>query len=116
MTNTMTYTLNTSAPMQLLREIGRRSSIAQCNGGATFRLELRRKDNGEVMAKRVVRLSGGANTVAQALEAQRDAVANMLSVLGCEEQRGEDAHALQLVVTLTSAEDAELKDVFTMYA
>lgn len=109
MTNTMNYTLNTSAPMQLLREIGKRSSIAQCNGGATFRLELRRKDNGEVMAKRVVRLSGGVNTVAGALEAQGDAVANMLSVLGCEEQRGADAHALQLVVTLTSG---ELKDVF----
>ena len=108
MTNTMNYTLNTSAPMQLLSEIGRRSSIAQCNGGATFRIELR-KANGEVMAKRVVRLSGGAHTVAQALEEQCDAMENMLSVLGCEEQRGADAHALQLVVTLTSG---ELKDVF----
>ena len=116
MTNTMNYTLNTSAPMQLLREIGKRSSIAQCNGGATFRLELRRKDNGEVMAKRMARLSGGANTVAEALEAQRDAVANVLSVLGYEKQRGEGAHDLFLVATLTSGEDAELKDVFTMNA
>lgn len=119
MTNTMNYTMNytlnntlntfAGVPVKLSREIMRRSSIAQREGKVFFKVELRRKANGEVMAKRAVCLPVLSDMVA-------DALASLLEVWQRETQRGEDARDLSLVVTLTSGEDAELKDVFTMNA